>query len=103
MPATHDLSNRAVELVESGEYDEALTLANKGIILFLDVQIPGRRQFFCTGSRHRSRTLLKKPLGSWNEILKYFFPPVDARPHVTVCGDVKCQATNWFRDVVASL
>jgi tetratricopeptide (TPR) repeat protein len=31
MPDARDLSNRAVELAESGQYDEALDLVNKGI------------------------------------------------------------------------
>ena len=31
MPDARDLSNRAVELAESGQYDEALGLVNKGI------------------------------------------------------------------------
>ena len=33
MPDARDLSNRAVELAESGQYDEALALVNKGIKL----------------------------------------------------------------------
>jgi tetratricopeptide (TPR) repeat protein len=33
MPDARDLSNRAVELAESGQYDEALALVNKGIRL----------------------------------------------------------------------
>jgi tetratricopeptide (TPR) repeat protein len=33
MPGARDLSNRAVELAESGQYDEALDLVNKGIKL----------------------------------------------------------------------
>jgi len=33
MPDARDLSNRAVELAESGKYDEALALVNKGIKL----------------------------------------------------------------------
>jgi tetratricopeptide (TPR) repeat protein len=33
MPDARDLSNRAVELDESGQYDEALALVNKGIKL----------------------------------------------------------------------
>jgi tetratricopeptide (TPR) repeat protein len=33
MPDARDLSNRAVELAESGLYDEALALVNKGIKL----------------------------------------------------------------------
>ena len=32
MPDARDLSNRAVELAESGQYDEALELVNKGIM-----------------------------------------------------------------------
>ncbi|MDO8872172.1 MAG: ATP-binding protein [Methanoregula sp.] len=33
MPDARDLSNTAVELAESGQYDEALALVNKGIKL----------------------------------------------------------------------
>jgi tetratricopeptide (TPR) repeat protein len=33
MPEARDLSHRAVELAESGQYDEALALVNKGIKL----------------------------------------------------------------------
>lgn len=33
MPGARDLSNRAVELAESGQYDDALDLVNKGIKL----------------------------------------------------------------------
>jgi len=33
MPDARDLSNRVVELAESGQYDEALALVNKGIKL----------------------------------------------------------------------
>ncbi len=33
MPDARDFSNRAVELAESGQYDEALALVNKGIKL----------------------------------------------------------------------
>ena len=33
MPDARDLSNRSVELAESGQYDEALALVNKGIRL----------------------------------------------------------------------
>lgn len=33
MPDARDLSNRAVELAEAGQYEEALDLVNKGIKL----------------------------------------------------------------------
>ena len=62
------LSDKAHELAEAGQYEKALELVNreiktdannanawynKGILLFLNVQIPGRSQLIRPGSGHR--------------------------------------------------
>jgi len=76
MPDVRGLSKLAHELAEAGQYEKALELVNKeiktdannanawynkGILLFLNVQIPGRSQFI----RLRQRTSTRNSREAW--------------------------------------
>ena len=72
MPDARDMSNRAVELAESGQYDEALALVNRGIKLEAN-----------NANSWYNKGIILFKMGRYQDALNSFAQAVDIDPEFT--------------------